>query len=81
MKEIGEIFSYYGNIEVAAIKLTGNLRVGDKIKIQGHTTDFEQIVDSMQIEHEMVNNAKKGDSVGIKVEEKVRKGDIVYKVE
>ena len=82
MKEtkIGEIFGYYSKIEVAAIKLTdGSLKVGDKIHIKGHTTDFEQIVDSMQIEHDKFQSAKKGSDVGIKVKDKVRPGDIVYK--
>ena len=79
MKEIGEIFSYYSEIGVAAIRLSGSLKVGDKIRIQGHTTDFEQEVESMQIEHKKVVSAKKGDEVGIKVSEKVRKHDKIYK--
>ena len=80
MKEVGEVFSYYSEIEVAAIKLNGKLKVGDKIKIKGHTTDFEQGVDSMQIGHKKVDEAKKGDDIGIKVLDKVRKHDIVYKI-
>lgn len=81
MKEIGEIFQYYSKIGVAAIKLNGNLRVGDRIKIQGHTTNFEQEVESMQVEHKKVTEAKKGDEIGIKVDDKVRRSDKVYKVE
>ena len=80
MKEVGEVFSYYSEIEVAAIKLNGKLKVGDKINIKGHTTDFEQDVNSMQIGHKKVDEAKKGDDVGIKVLDKVRKHDIVYKI-
>ena len=81
MKEVGEIFSYYAKIGVAALKLSGNLKVGDRIKIQGHTTDFEQEVESLQIEHDKVTKAKKGDDVGIKVNEKVRKNDKIFIVE
>ncbi|MEK6934261.1 MAG: EF-Tu/IF-2/RF-3 family GTPase [Nanoarchaeota archaeon] len=79
-KEIGEIFSFYSDIDVAAIKLKGKLKEGDKIRVKGHTTDFEQKVGSMQIEHEKVKEAKKGDQVGIKVDDKVRKHDKVYLV-
>lgn len=79
-KEIGEIFSYYSNIGVAAVKLTGALKKGDKIRIKGHTTNFEQIANSMQIEHKKVDSAKKGDDLGIKVDDRVRPGDKIYKV-
>ncbi|MCD4666210.1 translation elongation factor-like protein [archaeon] len=79
-QKIGEIFGYYAKIGVAAIKLNdGSLKVGDKIHIKGHTTDFEQTVDSMQIEHDKVQEAKKGSDVGIKVKDTVRPGDVVYK--
>ncbi|MFH1592213.1 MAG: translation elongation factor-like protein [Candidatus Woesearchaeota archaeon] len=81
MEEIGEVFQYYGKIGVAAIKVTKGLKVGDKIKIQGHTTDFEQEVESMQVEHKEIQKAKKGDDIGIKVKDKVRKGDKIFKVE
>jgi translation elongation factor EF-1alpha len=73
--EIGRVASYYSSIMVAAIELKAPLAVGDKIYIKGHTTDFEQKVDSMQIEHKSVKKAKKGDSVGIKV----RPNDLVYR--
>jgi len=79
-KEIGEIFSYYSKIGVAALKLTGSMKVGDKIHVKGSTTDFEQIVKSMQIEHKEVKSVKKGDDVGIKVDDRVRPGDKIYKV-
>ena len=78
-KEIGKVSSYFTNVEVAAIDLSGALKVGEKIHIKGHTTDFEQKVDSMQINRKNVKEAKKGDSVGIKVDERVRPGDAVYK--
>jgi len=83
MKEIkvGEITHYFGHISVGAIKLTdGELKIGDEIHIKGHTTDFNQKITSMQIEHNSIEVAKKGDEIGIKVEQHVRKGDIVYKV-
>ncbi len=78
-KSIGRVSSYFSNIGVAAIDLTGKLKVGDKIRVKGSTTDFIQTVDSIQIEHESVKEASKGDSVGIKVQDKVRINDLVYK--
>jgi len=80
-KEIGKVSSYFSHVEVAAVKLSGKLKVGDKIHVKGHTTDFEQEVDSMQINREEVKEAKKGDEIGIKVKEKVRPNDSVYLVE
>ncbi len=79
LKSIGKISSYFSNISVAALELTDKLRIGDKIRIKGNTTDITQEVTSMQIEHKPVKEAKKGDSVGIKVEDKVRPNDLVYK--
>jgi len=80
-EQIGKISHYFGKIEVAAIKLTdGSLAVGDTIHIKGHTTDLTEKVDSIQIEHEQVEEAKAGDAVGIKVKDRCRKGDKVYKV-
>ncbi len=80
-KEIGEISTYFTHVGVAAIKLSGKLKVGDKIHVKGHTTDFEQEVESMQIENEKVTQAKKGDHIGIKVKEKVRPNDKVFLIE
>jgi len=78
---IGKIVHYYDKIEVGIIELTkGSLEVGDKIHIKGTTTDIEQEVKSMQIEHEQVNKVKKGDIIGLQVKERVREGDEVYKV-
>ncbi len=79
-KEIGVITHYFGKISVAAIKLSDELCVGDKISIEGAHTNFEQTVDSMQIEHQSIEKAKAGDEVGIKVAERVREGDRVYKI-
>lgn len=78
---VGEVFTYFSHVEVAGIKVTGTMRVGDKIRIKGATTDFEQTIDSMQIERQEVQEAKAGDSIGIKVKDKVRGGDKVYVVE
>lgn len=79
-KEIGKIFSYFSKIGVAAIKLTAALKKGDTIHIKGATTDFKQKVASMQIENKVVDSAKKGDDIGIKVKDRVRPNDKVYKV-
>ncbi|MEK6841466.1 MAG: EF-Tu/IF-2/RF-3 family GTPase [Nanoarchaeota archaeon] len=78
-KPIGKVSSYFSHIGVAAIELTDKLKVGDKIRIKGSTTDLTQEVTSMQIEHKPVKEAKKKDSVGIKVNDKVRPNDLVYK--
>jgi len=82
MKEIrvGGVSSYFAHVEAAAIELNGDLKIGDTIHIKGHTTDLEQKVDSMQIENESVEKAKAGDSIGVKVKERVRRHDVVYKV-
>ena len=77
-KKIGEIAHYFGKIGVAAIKMKAGISVGDTIHIKGHTTDFEQVVDSIQIEHLSVLKAKKGDDIGIKVKDHVREGDGVF---
>ncbi len=81
LNEIGEVFTYFSQVGVAGIKVSGTLKVGDKIKIKGATTDFEMTVDSMQVEKQPVQEAKPGDSIGIKVPDKVRGGDKVYLVE
>jgi translation elongation factor EF-1alpha len=80
-EEIGKVTDYFRKIGVAAIDITqGTLSVGDTIHIKGYTTDFTQVVESMQIEHENVPTAKAGDSIGIKVKDHVRDHDQVYKV-
>ena len=80
-EKIGHISNYFSKISVAAVEITdGIVSVGDTLHYLGHTTDFESTVNSMQIEHKSVTEAKKGDSVGVKVPERVREGDKVYKV-
>lgn len=79
-KFIGEVTHYFGKIGVAVIKLEDTLKVGDQIRIVGGTTDFTQTVDSIEIEHEKVNEAKAGDSIGLRVSQKVREGYKVYKL-
>ena len=81
-KLIGEISHYFGNIGVGVIKLSAPLAVGDTIRIiGGEGTDFEQTIDSMEVEHQKIQKAKKGESVGLKVGQKVREGYKVYKME
>lgn len=80
-EKIGKVVGFYTHINVAAIQLTnGGLKVGDKIHIKGATTDITQKVDSMQIEHKEVKQAKKGSSVGIKIKDRARPNDTVYLV-
>ena len=78
-KEIGLVTHFFSKIDVAIIKLKDELKVGDKILFRGGTTNFDQIVESMQIEHESVEKAKAGQSIGLKVKDKVRENDVVYK--
>ena len=80
MEEIGAVTHYFSRISVAVIELTDEISVGDKIQIMGSTTNFEQPVKSMQIEHEDVTKARSGQSIGLKVTERVREGDRVYKI-
>jgi putative protease len=80
-QKIGLITHYFGKISVAAIEVTaGELCVGDTIHVKGHTSDFTQTVDSMQLEHDSVQSAKVGETVGIKVIEHARQHDEVFKV-
>ena len=78
-KEIGEVSNYFEHIGAAAIKLSESLKVGDRIKIKGGEIEFEQKVKSMQLDHLDVKSGKKGEEVGIIVEQKVRKGYKVFK--
>jgi translation elongation factor EF-1alpha len=79
-KAVGKVSDFFAHVVVAGVDMTGKLKVGDKIHIKGHTTDIEMDLTSMQIENKNVTEAKKGQSVGIKVPERVRPGDIIYKV-
>ncbi|MEA3345233.1 MAG: translation elongation factor-like protein [Chloroflexota bacterium] len=80
-KKIGQVTHYFTGIGVAGIKLTDTLREGDTIHIVGHTTDFTQEVHSMQLEHETITEGQPGQEIGLKVQERVRPNDQVYKVE
>lgn len=79
--EVGKISDYFSHIMVAGVDLSGPLHVGQKIHILGHTTDLETTVNSMQIDRADVTQAACGDSVGIQVPERVRRGDMVYVIE
>ena len=80
-EKIGFVSNYYSKISVAAIEITdGTVSLGDTLHFLGHTTDFKSTVHSMQIEQKSLTEAKKGDSVGVKVPEKVRERDQVYKI-
>ena len=79
-EEVGRVMDYFAKISVAGIDLTAKLRVGDTIRIKGHTTDLEQSVDSMQIDRDSVEEAGAGDKIGIKVKDRCRGGDHVYRV-
>ena len=80
-EEIGKITHYFSKINVGVLEITkGELKVGDTIHIKGHTSDFYQKVESMQIEHQPVESAQKGESVGLRVEGPVRDHDLVFKV-
>ena len=80
-KKIGDVIKYFGKIGVAAIRLSeGSLKVGDTIHIVGHTTDVTQAIDSVQIENKNVQEAGPGADIGIKVKDRVRERDVVYKV-
>jgi len=79
LEEVGKVSHYYSKIGVAVIELKAPLSIGDQILVKGPTSDFEQIVESMQIEHLNVNTAKSGESIGLKVNKLVRPTDIVYR--
>lgn len=78
--EVGHVSDFFAHPVVAGIDLSAKLNVGDKIRIKGHTTDIEMLVDSMQIDNASVSTAGKGNSIGIKVPDRVRRGDTVIKV-
>ena len=74
---IGKATHYFGNLGVAVLSLTGRLRVGDMVHLKGPKTDFTQTVTSMQIDRQNIEEAKPGDDVALKVDEKVREGDVM----
>ena len=79
-KKVGEVTHYFTNINVGVIELNDKLQVGDTISIEGETTNFQQEIGSMQIEHDDVESADSGELVGLKVKDRVREVDIVYKI-
>jgi putative protease len=80
-QEIGYVSKFFGQISVAVIEITaGKLNIGDTIHIKGYTTDFKTEIESMQVDHETVEGVKKGDSIGVKVPQKVRRKDKVIKL-
>jgi len=79
-KKVGKVTHYFTNIKVGVVKISNQLKVGDKIHIKGATSDFKQIVKSMQIEADKIQIAKKGKSIGMKVNKHVRENDTVYKI-
>ncbi len=77
--QVGHITHFFSKIGVAVVELTAPLAVGDQILVKGPSTDFEQIVDSMQIEHKSIQRAESGQSIGLKMVQHVREKDVVYK--
>lgn len=80
MEEVGKVTHYYSKIGVAVIELKAELKLGDRIRIKGTTTDFEQVIGSMEVEHKKIEVGKPGQAIGLKVEQRVRPGDRVYKL-
>jgi len=80
LQKIGKIAHFFTKINVAVIDLTASISVGDRILIKGPTTNLEQTIDSMEIEHEKVTRAEAGQSIGLKVDDRVRENDTVYKI-
>ena len=80
LREVGRVSHFFRKISVAVIELKDTISVGDKILIKGPTTNLEQTVESMEIEHEGVQQAEAGQSIGLKVNDRVRETDIVYKI-
>ena len=78
-EQIGKVIHYYDKIGVAVVRLEGALKTGDTIHVKGKTSDFEQAVESMQLNHENAGSAKKGEEVAVKLNEKAKEGDVVYK--
>ena len=79
-KLVGKVVNYFTKIGVAIIELNDSLAVGDRISVEGATTKIQQTVESMQIEHEAIEKARKGDSIGLKIVDRCRKSDSVYKI-
>jgi len=80
-KKLGEITHYFDHISVGIVKVSSALKVGDKVHVKGHTTDFEQEIKEIQLDHASIDSAKKGQEVGVKVKDHVREGDELFAVE
>ncbi len=76
---IGKVTHYFGHVNAAVVKLKRNLTVGDTIRVKGHTTDFTQAITSMQLDHQPISAGKKGQEIGLEVNERVRTGDQVLR--
>jgi translation elongation factor EF-1alpha len=79
VEQVGHITHFFSKISVAIVELTAPLTVGDRILVKGPSTDFEQVVDSMQIEHQNIQRAEPGQSIGLKTVQHVKEKDVVYK--
>ena len=79
-ERIGEVIHYYGKISVAVLRLSQVLKIGDSVHFLGRHTDFQQEITSMEIEHQAVSEAKVGEEVAVKVEQRVRRGDTVFRI-
>lgn len=79
--QVGKITHYYNKIGVAVVDVAAPIKVGDTIKISGHDKEFTQVVTSMQVEHMSIQEAKRGDQIGLKVDQPVKEKDLVYKIE
>ncbi len=79
-EKVGQVIKFFAKPSVAAIEVTDTIKVGDKLHFKGHTTDFEQVVESIQIDNKPVETASSGDKIGIKVAERVREKDEVFRV-
>jgi translation elongation factor EF-1alpha len=80
LEKVGEVTHYFTKIGVAVVDISAPIKVGDRIAVKGMTTNFEQTVDSMQIDGKNIEEAKRGDDIGMKVADRVRKGDVVYRL-
>ena len=79
-KKVGKVIHYYAKIQVGIVKLSSELKLGDMVQFKGKATDFEQKVESMQFDHKDIDVGKKGQELGMKVAEKVKKGDEIFLV-
>jgi len=77
--EVGSVLHFFSKINVAVVELSTSLSIGDQILVKGPMTDFEQVVESMQIEHETLQKAEKGQSIGLKMVQQAREKDVIYK--